>query len=211
MKKSILLIVFILVATLTLSACFAPTDDNSDTTPSESGKIPSDTENGDGNKPKPKTAKEAIELFLAYIENNFSASGEIKNTLGELLTGGQKYGISVDGDKIYTNNNGEIYYVEKTLDGKEYVYLQQGDAWRKRLITEEDNYPSDMSIVTDLLNDVTWKSYNATTNFAEGQFKHENDDMWIECEMRSDGATVTIYQIQHWWLLDDTLLQVGKY
>ena len=204
MKKNlILLTVLILVVALTLSACFTPPNEN-DATPSES-------ETTDGNTPtKPKTAKEAIELYLSSIENNFSASGEIKNNLGELLTGGQKYSIAVDGNKIYTNNDGEKYYVEKRPDGNEYVYLQQGDTWYKRVITDNDNYPSDMSIVTDLLDKVTWKSYNSTTSFAEGQFKHENDDMWIECEMRSDGATVTIYQIQHWWLLDDSLLPIGN-
>ena len=203
MKKiSILLTVIILIAALTLSACFIPP--NEDNTP------PSGTEDNDDKTPsKPKTAEEAIELFLSSIENNFTASGEIKNNLGELFTGGQKYSIAVDGNKIYTDNDGEKYYVEKTPDG-EYVYLQQDNTWHKRLITENDNYPSDMSVVTDLLDEVTWKSYNSTTNFAEGQFKHENDDMWIECEMRSDGATVSIYKIQHWWLLPDSLLSIGN-
>lgn len=216
-KNTIILIVLILVVALVLGACFTPPNDDDNTTPPESGtpptgNNPSETQKPDDTTPpppKPITAKEAIELFLSSIENNFSASGEIKNNLDELLTGGQKYSISVDGNKIFTDNNGEKYYVEK-LDGNEYVYLQQNNAWVKRLITEEDNYPSDMSIVTDLLDKVTWKSYNAATNFAEGQFKHENDDMWIECDIRSDGATVTIYKIQHMWLLGNKLIEIGN-
>lgn len=202
-KKLILLTLLILVVALTLSACVAPPEEDN-TTP------PNSEDGGDTTPAKPKTAEEAIELFLSSIENNFSASGEIKNNLGELLTGGQKYSISVDGNKIYTDNDGEKYYVEKSLDGNEYVFLQQNGTWHKRLITEEDNFPTDMSIVTDLLNNVTWKNYNATANFAEGQFKYESNDMWIECEMRSDGATVSIYQIRHSWLFGDTLLAVGN-
>ena len=205
-KNTVLLIIFILVVAMTLGACFVPPNENDDTTPPETN---NPSAKPDDTPPKPKTAEEAIKLFLSSIENNFSASGEIKNNLGELLTGGQKYSISVDGNNIFTDNNGEKYYVEK-LDGNEYVYLQQNNTWVKRLITEEDNYPSDMSIVTDLLDKVTWKSYNAATNFAEGQFKHENDDMWIECDMRSDGATVTIYKIQHMWLLGDKLIEIGN-
>ena len=210
-KHTILLILFILVVALTLGACSTSPPENDDTTPPESDNPPSQPENPvPPTPPKPKTAKEAIELFLSTIENNFSASGEIISNLGDLFTGGQKYSILVDGNKIFTDNKGEIYYVEKALDGNEYVYLQQDDAWVKKLITEEDNYPSNMSIVTDLLEEVTWESYDATTHFAEGQFKFEDKDMWIECEMRSDAATVTIYQIKHSWFFDDTLVPIGN-
>ena len=203
-KKIVLLITLILIIALALGACANPKL-------SEENSTGDDGSNSTNNPPvKPKTAKEAIEEYLLSIEDNFSASGEIKNNLGELLTGGQKYSISVDGSKIFTNNNGEKYYVEKTADDREYVYLQQDGTWRKRLITEEDNYPSDMSILTDLLDNVEWKRYDATTNYAEGQFEYDGNDLWIECTMRTNEATVLIYNIRHSWLFGDSLLLIGN-
>ena len=186
---------------MTLSACTTLPRVPDDTTQSGSGGV------GDTPSTPTKTAKQAIEEYLSSIENNFSASGEIKNNLGELLTGGDKYAIMVDGNNIYTDNDGQKYYVEKAGE-TEYVYLKQDSAWHKREITEDDNYPSNMSILTDLLDKVTWTKYNATTNYAEGKFKHKSNDMWIECTMGASKAKVSLYKINH-GIFRDTLISVG--
>lgn len=194
-----------LVIALTLGACFFPQPDTNDTSTPNTGQNPSDTPST-----APKTAKEAIDEYLANLGDNYTISGEIKNNLGEVLKGGQKYKLLSDGNKVYGSNDGELYYIEKNPDGSSYVYTKENSSWRKRPVTDDDDYTTDISTLTDLLNKVTWQSYNASTRVAEGKSKMKSNNLWIKCTLRSDGATVLIYKIQHMWLVGDTLISVGN-
>lgn len=146
--------------------------------------------------PKPNTTEEVIAQYLLELGDNFSVSAEIKNNFSELIKGGQKYWFSVEANKIYANNNGDEYYIEQDQDGTAYYYAKENGSWHKKKVTEDFEYPTSLGeTLTNILSNVSWKSYNEKTNVAKGHMKMDDKDLDIECAL-NDG-TVTIYSRQY--------------
>ena len=144
----------------------------------------------------PKTTQEIIADYLNTLGDNFSVSAEIKNNFGEIVKGGQKYSFSIDANKTYADNNGEVYYVEETENDVKYIYTQKEGVWHKNIVTDDYEYPTNIiDKLNDMLSKVDWKSYDEKTSVAKGYTKHDGKDLDIECSL-NDG-TVSVYSRQY--------------
>ena len=202
-KKIFLLTIVILVLMFTFTACYEPQEEESITT---SGGYEQDSNNTPS--PPTKTAKEVVTEYLLAIGNNFSVSAEIKSNIGQLLTGGQKYELLADGNKMYFNNNGEIYFIEEGEDCT-YIYTNDNNTWSKQAADEDYQSPTDMSLLVEMLDSIDWKSYDSSTNVAEGTTEFDGNDLFITCTLNKDNATIMVYKIQHSWIFGDSLINVG--
>ncbi|MCH5157121.1 MAG: hypothetical protein J1G02_04520 [Clostridiales bacterium] len=142
-----------------------------------------------------KSAEEAIAEYLVSLGDNFTVSATVKITSPDNLfrTEEHNYKTLLDGNKIYADNDGELYYVEQD-DDVVYLYSLDNETWHKTVATDEE-YDGSMDIeeqLKEVLANVDWQSYNEEKGVAKGSVKLNNVDFWIECTLGEKNATITI-------------------
>ena len=141
-----------------------------------------------------KKIEEIIAEYLLSLGDNFSVSASLSTNIGEILGQGQKYQLSVDGNKIYASNNGDIYYAEESEDGNVYVYTKEEDTWHRSPVDEEYEYPTNIAeTLTELLSNVDWQNYNEKTGVATGYIEIDGKEFLVSCTLKETGATIELF------------------
>ena len=210
MKKLILLTILIFVVALNFCACNL-TPDGTDAPPFSQDNPPAKdpptqeppvTEPPTGDDPNnnqttTKSAEEFIAEYLVALGDNFSVLANVKSSLENVVFGqSTQYLLRLDGAKLEAAQDNDVYYLEET-DGTVYLYTRSDDGWHKTVAQKDFTYPTNVADkLTQWLANVYWEEYNDKTGVAKGSIELDGNELWIECSLKSEQATISIYKIQ---------------
>ncbi len=112
-----------------------------------------------------KTLAEAEAEFDAFVQK-FTTGKNFTYTLERPL---QKITAEFAGDKLKYDSNNEVTYLSDE-NGENFVYeLKEDNVWHKNFAEEDTTIDHVLSTVTDALEDVTWKSFDDSSNLLLGE------------------------------------------